>query len=474
MSSALPEENLSCPVCCDIFRDPVLLSCSHSFCRSCLQKFWATSGTRWCPVCRRTSSKRSPLSNLALRNLCEVYIQGRIQRAEAGSEVLCSMHGEKLKLFCQEDKQPICVVCQTSKIHKNHDCSPIDEAIQDCREKLAATLGTLQNKLCKLTETRITSLETVEHIKSQAHTIKKKIKDQFAELHQFLYKEEEASLSALREEEEQKVHALREKDKDNAEKISSLTKLISTIEQELTAADGTFLQNFRATMDRTQRTMQDPKVLSGMLLDEAKYLGNLKYRVWSKMRGAAQYTPVTLDPNTAHPCLSLSDDLTALHYSAPPRPPPRNAERFCISAEALGSVRLCSGLWSWDVELGENKDWILGLASESVHRRREIAARPENGFWTLCLRDGVYKAMTSPPEPLKEVKKLQKIRVHLDWDRGEVSFSDPTNNKFLYTFKHRFTEGVLPYFYTQSKLPLKILPKAISITVSEDNLPLEE
>uniref|UniRef100_A0A671QLE1 RING-type domain-containing protein n=1 Tax=Sinocyclocheilus anshuiensis TaxID=1608454 RepID=A0A671QLE1_9TELE len=31
---------LSCPVCCEIFKDPVLLSCSHSFCQECLQQFW--------------------------------------------------------------------------------------------------------------------------------------------------------------------------------------------------------------------------------------------------------------------------------------------------------------------------------------------------------------------------------------------------------------------------------------------------
>uniref|UniRef100_A0A8C6TV85 RING-type domain-containing protein n=1 Tax=Neogobius melanostomus TaxID=47308 RepID=A0A8C6TV85_9GOBI len=34
------EDELSCPVCCEIFKDPVVLKCSHSFCSSCLLEFW--------------------------------------------------------------------------------------------------------------------------------------------------------------------------------------------------------------------------------------------------------------------------------------------------------------------------------------------------------------------------------------------------------------------------------------------------
>ncbi|KAI4874294.1 hypothetical protein NFI96_021926 [Prochilodus magdalenae] len=71
----LPEEDLSCPVCREIFRDPVLLSCSHSVCKSCLQKFWETKGSRECPVCRRRSSKEHPPRISSLCVWC-VRLQG--------------------------------------------------------------------------------------------------------------------------------------------------------------------------------------------------------------------------------------------------------------------------------------------------------------------------------------------------------------------------------------------------------------
>lgn len=148
---SLPEEDLTCPICCDIFTDPVLLSCSHSFCRSCLKRYWET-GLRECPVCRKKASKSNAPSNLALKNVCEAVLQVRRQSSLLEEDKTnCSLHGEKFKLFCLVDKQPICVVCQTSKLHKNHDCSPIEEAVLDCKVREKKTCYMFPN--CSVTET---------------------------------------------------------------------------------------------------------------------------------------------------------------------------------------------------------------------------------------------------------------------------------------------------------------------------------
>ena len=132
-STSFAEEDFTCPVCFEIFKDPVLLSCSHSVCKACLQQFWDTKGSTECPVCRGISSNDKPPLNLHLKNLCETFVQEISERASAGSEVLCSLHSEKLKLFCLEDKQPVCLVCRDSKTHKTHNFSPIDEAALDIK-----------------------------------------------------------------------------------------------------------------------------------------------------------------------------------------------------------------------------------------------------------------------------------------------------------------------------------------------------
>ncbi|KAJ8357798.1 hypothetical protein SKAU_G00205920 [Synaphobranchus kaupii] len=315
--SSLLEEELSCPVCTDIFRDPVVLRCSHSFCKACLQQYWEQKESRECPVCRRRSSMEHPPLNLSLRNTCEAFLKEKSQRAKAGSDVLCSLHSEKLKLFCLEDQIPVCLVCQTSEKHENHKLRPVQEAAHTYKKKLRTALAPLQEKIKAFNEVKLICDQTAEHIKSQAHHTERQIKMEFEKLQQFLKDEEAARISALREEEEQK---------------SQMMKSYKDVEK------------------RAQCTLVDPEKVSGALIDVAKHLGNQKYRVWEKMLGTVQYT-------------------------------------------------------------------------------------------------------------LTVQRKLQRVRVQLDWDRGEVSFSDPSNNTPLYTFKHSFTERLFPFFCPGS---LQICPLKVS------------
>uniref|UniRef100_A0A8C2Q282 Uncharacterized protein n=1 Tax=Cyprinus carpio TaxID=7962 RepID=A0A8C2Q282_CYPCA len=122
-------EELSCAVCCEIFKDPVILSCSHSVCKECLLQFWRIKETQECPLCRKRSSRDDPPYNLALKNLCEPLWRQRNERCSSGSEEICSLHGEKLKLFCLEDKQPVCLVCRDSQKYINHTFRPINEVV---------------------------------------------------------------------------------------------------------------------------------------------------------------------------------------------------------------------------------------------------------------------------------------------------------------------------------------------------------
>ncbi|XP_034046930.1 zinc-binding protein A33 [Thalassophryne amazonica] len=459
----LPEEDLTCPVCCDIFTDPVLLSCSHSFCRSCLQKCWDT-GLRECPVCRKRASKVNPPSNLALKNLCEAVLQAR-NLAPVEDKMACDVHGEKLKLYCLTDKQPICVVCQSSKLHRSHECSPVEEAALDCKDELQLALKSLQDKLDNLKRIKKTSADVLSYIKTQALETQKRIKKQFEQLHHLLYDEESVRLAAVKKEEEERIIAMKDKVKELSAEMVSLAETISILQRELKEDSMVLLMNFKENQERSNSVHLCSENMSGVLTDMTKHLCNLKYRVWEKMLDHIDYTPVTLDPNTAHPCLILSEDLTSLYYSKQPSCCPDNPERFHISAEVVGMTVLGSGSHHWVVETGSNEDWLLGLASVSIPRNAEIAARPENGFWTLCFRDRELKAMTSPPTLLTIPKIPQQVKVQLDYNKGIVSFFDCADDTLIYAFTHTFTETLLPYFYTQSSQPLKILPEKVLITM---------
>uniref|UniRef100_A0AAR2J3S9 Uncharacterized protein n=1 Tax=Pygocentrus nattereri TaxID=42514 RepID=A0AAR2J3S9_PYGNA len=354
----LSEEELSCPVCCDIFRDPVVLSCSHSVCKTCLQKFWETKESQECPVCR-SSSKDSPPINLALKNLCESFLESRSQRSSAGSEGLCVLHNEKLKLFCLDDQQPVCVVCQTSKKHKSHDFCPVDEAVTEFK------VGHVKY-FEMLNEAKRDYDQTAAHIKTQAQHTERQIKEEFEKLHQFLRDEEAARIAALKEEEEQKGQMMRRKIEEMNGEISALSDTIRNIEKEMEAEDVLFLQS---SVLRAQLTPKDPEKTSGALINVGKHLSNLKFRVWENMQEVLQYTPVTLDPNTAHPDLHLSDDLTAVEIRDQRSSLPDNPERFDEYACVLGSEGFNSGIHCWDVQVGDSDYWSLGVITESGTRK---------------------------------------------------------------------------------------------------------
>uniref|UniRef100_A0A4W6FRH5 TRI35 n=1 Tax=Lates calcarifer TaxID=8187 RepID=A0A4W6FRH5_LATCA len=220
--------DLSCPVCQDIFKDPVVLSCSHSFCKHCLQSWWRGKPVQECPVCKRRSSRSDP-----------------DQRASAGSESLCSLHSEKLKLFCLDHQQPVCLICRDSKTHNNHRFRPIHEFAQDHREEIQKSLKPLQEKLKLFEQVKGNCDQTAEHIKVQVRHTERQIKEQFKKFHQFLQEEEEARITALREEEELKSQMMKEKIEALSREIAALSHTIRDTEEELRGDDVSFLLTTR-------------------------------------------------------------------------------------------------------------------------------------------------------------------------------------------------------------------------------------
>uniref|UniRef100_A0A673HCA9 Nuclear factor 7, ovary-like n=1 Tax=Sinocyclocheilus rhinocerous TaxID=307959 RepID=A0A673HCA9_9TELE len=445
----LTVEELSCPVCLEIFKAPVLLSCSHNVCKECLQQLWRTKETRECPICGRTSSK-NPSCNLVLKTLCKSFLKERNERHSAGSEEICSLHGKKLKLVCLEDKQPACSVCRDTQKYANQTFRPISEVVPSY--KLNTALKSLQEKLKQRENIKREVEKTVQHIKSQAEYTEHQIKEQFKKLHQFLRDEEASTIIALREEEDQKKQKMKEKLEDMNRHISALSHTIKDLEETMKSNDVCFLKKFPLTMERVQISQPDPQMPSGVLIYVPRYLGNLPYRVWKKMLNSVQKTPMTLDPNTAHPRLVLSNDLTSVRYIWDKQPLPDNQERFDICGCVLGSEGFNSGMHFWEVEVKESECWSLGVTTESNQRKGR-------GFFMTdawCVQYDPYRLL-GPGFPVKQ--ELECVRVDLDYDGGTVTFSDPVTYTHLHTFTTTFTDVIFPFFCNLDELNyLRILP----------------
>ncbi|XP_027017688.1 E3 ubiquitin-protein ligase TRIM35-like [Tachysurus fulvidraco] len=457
------EDYLQCPVCRDVFRDPVLLMCSHSFCRLCLEQFWQHTESPTCPLCRTSSSVDHPPCNLALKNLCEAFVKENNQTASTGAKILCTLHNKKLTHYCLEDKQPVCVEC--SEIHKKHCLKPLDEVAVDLKLELKNKLLPLKEQLKLLRNAKDTCVQTEQYVKCQAHCTEALIRKEFEKIHQFLLDEEATRVSSLREEEKQKVHRAVTKKSQMIRDILVLSEKVTAAEEGLDTDNISFLQNHKETVKRTEWEMKEPEISSASLIDVAKHLGNLKFRVLEKMLSIIKYTPVILDPNTAHPCLHLTDNLTTMELRSSSTELPANPLRFSDYSSVLGSEGFDSGKHCWDIEVGNSSAWAVGVISESAYKNKEILAK--HGLWHIGYCKGKYGQGVSDEmlTPIMLKEKLQRIRVLLDWDGGCISFYDPINDTPVYTFLDTFTERMYPYFCNAChEKALRIVPLELSIT----------
>ncbi|XP_035520414.1 zinc-binding protein A33-like [Morone saxatilis] len=464
-TSPIYEEDLLCPQCSGIYCVPVLLKCGHNICRVCLQKFWEWKGCRECPVCRTVAVPGRPPINLALKIAADQYQMLKTGR----NEEVCRLHNEKLKIFCQNDEEPICLVCQTSKRHKVHECCPIEEAAQQKKTEISAMLEPLRKKLRILTKTKEHWEETKTYIQTQASQSEKAIKEEFEKLHLFLLEEENTRLKVLKQEEEIKNQVMCEKLENIKVQMKTLSTTISDIEMTLRAKDLTFLKDYKQTKKRVRCNIKEPELIRDILINSAKHLGSLKFGIWKKMANMVTCAPITLDPNTAQTNLRFSEELTCVQYSSKqllPDNPERCTSRVCV----LGATGFTSGKHSWTVEVGQGKDWYIGVAQESIKRKSAVFLNPIEGFWVIGLCNGdSFWAQTSPRTKLVLKQKPEKITVKLDYDKGKVVFINAADLTTIHTFSDRFTEKLFPYFSPglfedgKNSSPLTICPLTITV-----------
>ncbi|XP_064414395.1 E3 ubiquitin-protein ligase TRIM35-like [Latimeria chalumnae] len=214
-------------------------------------------------------------------------------------------HEEKLKLYCLEDQEAICVVCQTSRKHENHKFLPIKEAAEEFKEELKNSLKPFQDTHQKIAELKEKYRGNLNNIHDQAGKTEKQIKEDFVKLHQFLHKEEKSLLADLKKEEEEKAQKMRAMEKSIAQDLTSVSKIIKDIQQKMEEEDQIFLMTLRDMRERIKKYAdykpREPEAVSAVDIDGYKYTGCLLYRVLKKMlKKFINPVTVTLDPNTAH------------------------------------------------------------------------------------------------------------------------------------------------------------------------------
>ncbi|XP_043846918.1 erythroid membrane-associated protein isoform X2 [Dromiciops gliroides] len=202
--------------------------------------------------------------------------------------------------------------------------------------------------------------------------------------------------------------------------------------------------------------------IENLLSDHGKEKGRLhkglkKHRAELKLKRTAanagwrrarlHMVDVTLDPDTAHPKLFLSEDLRSVRLGDKRQNVPDNPRRFDFVVSVLGLPSFTSGCHYWEVCVGDKTKWVLGVCSESVSRKGKITASPANGHWLLRQsRMNEYEALTSPQTFFRLKESPRRVGIFLDYEAGFVSFYNATNKSHIYTFIHAFSGPLCPFF----------------------------
>ncbi|KAK2832517.1 hypothetical protein Q7C36_015979 [Tachysurus vachellii] len=175
----------------------------------------------------------------------------------------------------------------------------------------------------------------------------------------------------------------------------------------------------------------------------------LKKTVSTELKRIQQYAvDVTLDPDTAHPYLILSADGKQVTHGDKQQNLPDTPQRFNWCICVLGKQSFSSGRFYYEVQVRGKTDWSLGVARENINRKTEITLTPQNGFWTVILRnENQYDACEGPSVPLTLREKVEVVGVFVDYEEGLVSFYDVKSRSHIYSFTGQtFTEELYPFF----------------------------
>ncbi|NWW97344.1 BT1A1 protein, partial [Caloenas nicobarica] len=142
---------------------------------------------------------------------------------------------------------------------------------------------------------------------------------------------------------------------------------------------------------------------------------------------------VTLDPSTAHPQLVVSEDGRSVRWEDAQEDPP--TQGLDTDPCVLGHPGVTSGTSCWEAEVPPKGSWAVGVARGSLKRREDAAVNPDVDLWSMGLCQGQFWALTSLERvPLHHVEVPRRVRVTLDYDKGQVAFFDAEKRALIFAF----------------------------------------
>ncbi|XP_051729637.1 E3 ubiquitin-protein ligase TRIM21-like isoform X5 [Ctenopharyngodon idella] len=441
-----------------------------------------------CDVCEERKLKALKSCLGCQSSYCETHLEPHLKVAGLKKhklinpvrnleDYICQKHERPLELFCRDDQTCVCLFC-TEGLHKNHNTVSLEEESEEKKTQLMKT----QKDVQQMIQDRIKKIQDVKH---SAEVRKRNTEEEKAarvELFTDLIRSIERCQTELLEmmEEQQKAAEKQEEEliEELEQEITELKMRNTELEQLSHTEDHLHLLQIYSSLcsSRNTRNWSEISVKTDESLETLRRAltqlqdtlqEKLTLSVSTDLKRMQQYeVDVTLDPDTAHPELILSDDGKQVRHGDIWQKLPDNQKRFGRYANVLGKTGFSSGRFYFEVQVKGKTDWTLGVARESINRKGVITLCPSNGFWTVQLSNGnEYWACNDSSFSLCLRVKPQRVGVFVDYEEGLVSFYDVESSSHIYSFTGQsFTGKLYPFFspYTNNRgknsTPLIITP----------------
>ncbi|XP_018588020.1 E3 ubiquitin-protein ligase TRIM50-like [Scleropages formosus] len=452
------EDQLRCPVCLELFAEPLILQCGHSYCKCCVRSMTMDLlGQLQCPICRSDVDGDNPPPNVSLARIVDhLHEMSGLGESAEGEQEACTEHRNPLSLYCEDDRTVICGMCGSIGTHRGHRITPVSSVYSRMKEDISCLMTDLQVQRRKLEEQICKMAYNKSRITNESDVLKWVIRKEFGELRRYIELEEASFMQMVENTAASLISSIQSQVDDMTQVLTRFQEAEGTLESLSNESHLGFITKYGSIAPRfrecQQKQQREEKTYSSITFKPGFNHNDIKITVWKRLHRRVLPAPesLKLDPLTAHPMLQLSHGDTAVECGALANQLPNNAERFSYSYCVLATRGFSSGKHYWEVGVGSKPKWRLGLIKGTICRKGKLPKSPESGAWLIGLKEGrIYEAFATPRMALPLSTRPARIGIFLDYEKGELTFYNADNLHelgFLYKFQMELQGKVYPLF----------------------------
>ncbi|XP_029931338.1 tripartite motif-containing protein 16-like [Myripristis murdjan] len=415
---------------------------------------YAGPGDVACDVCTGRKLKALKSCLVCLAFYCEQHLQPHYDAAplkrhklvEATvklQENICSRHDEVMKIFCRTDQQCICYLCSMDE-HKGHDTVSAAAERTGRQKELGLSRQKIQQRI-QDTEKDVKVLQ--QEVEAISRSADKAVKDSekiFTELIRLIEKRRSDVKQQIRSQQGEEVSRAEEVQEKLKQEIAELRRKDAELEQLSHTQDhNNFLRNY-PSLSRLSESTHSPSInirplsyfedATAAVSELRDKLQELLSEEWSKisLTGTGvdvllsqpepktraeflQYScQMTLDPNTAHTRLSLSEGNRKVTLMRKDQSYLRHPDRFTGRHQVLSRESL-TGRCYWEVEW-RGVFFSIAVTYKDISRTGLFGSNDKS--WALdCYNQFRHNGITTLTSHVSS-----RVGVYLDHTAGILSF----------------------------------------------------